>query len=212
MENCFLCGWGKREEKSLSQGIYRFCPNCELISLDPRNLISLREEKERYLEHDNTLENEGYVKMFNDFISRAVNPFVGSPGQVLDYGCGPEPVLGELLLRMGFQVEVFDPFFYPQKKLEKESFDLITCTEVLEHISKAADFWGMVFSLLRPGGLLAIMTHFHPDWEEFPGWWYHRDPTHITFYNRRTLDWITENMPFELLYQDNHKMASLRKQ
>lgn len=212
MKNCSLCGREKLKKKKMSQGIYGFCSNCQLISLDPQNLISLQEEKERYLEHDNTLENEGYVKMFKEFISRAVNPLVKVRGKALDYGCGPEPVLGELLHREGFSVEVFDPFFFPQKELEKGSFDLITCTEVLEHISDAGDLWERVLSLLRPEGVFALMTHFHPGWEDFPGWWYHRDPTHITFYNQRTLEWINENMPLELLYQDSHKVASFRKQ
>ena len=34
------------------------------------------------------------------------------------------------------------------------------------------------------------MTEMPDDWAGFPEWRYHRDPTHVAFYTRRTMRWI----------------------
>ncbi len=208
---CPLCRKKRVKEIKIGQELYRFCFFCELIYSDPENHISPQEEKARYLEHDNNLANEGYVNMFKDFIKRGVKPFIKGVGQAIDYGCGPEPVLGELLKREGFKVHLFDPIFFPAD-ISNWRADLITCTEVLEHMARPREFWENIGFNLRPGGVLVLMTHFHPGPEGFPEWWYHRDPTHITFYNPHTLNWIEEEFPLQLIFQDAQKLAVFKKE
>ena len=36
------------------------------------------------------------------------------------------------------------------------------------------------------------MTGMLDSWSDFPDWYYHRDPTHICFYSRHTMQWIAE--------------------
>jgi hypothetical protein len=46
--------------------------------------------------------------------------------------------------------------------------------------------------MLAPGGILGVMTMFHPGEGSFADWWYRRDPTHVCFYNEATMRWIGE--------------------
>ena len=51
----------------------------------------------------------------------------------LDYGCGFAPALANILKSRGFKVELYDPFFFPDKKVFNKQYDFITCTETVEH-------------------------------------------------------------------------------
>jgi hypothetical protein len=51
--------------------------------------------------------------------------------------------------------------------------------------------------MLKPKGVLGVVTRRVPD--DFEGWWYHRDPTHVVFYSERTFEWIAECLGFELI-------------
>ena len=82
----------------------------------PESRISPEKQKERYLKHNNTLQNKGYVDILRSFIEpvldfcKKLGCSVGAGSckdegdncetelmRILDYGSGPEPVLVELL-------------------------------------------------------------------------------------------------------------------
>lgn len=191
-------------------GSYYHCGMCDTIALCRQQAPSAQQERKRYLEHDNSHANEGYVRMFEDFIRRAVLPFCDD-GKALDFGCGPGPVLGDLLSRSGFDTDLYDPFFFPGCEHRSRSYDLITSTEVFEHLASPADVLDQLCGVLRPGGFLALMTHLHPGVHHFADWWYHRDPTHVTFYSRDTVDWISDNWPLDLVFSDGEKLITYRR-
>ena len=48
-------------------------------------------------------------------------------------------------------------------------------------------------ALVRDGGLLAVLTSFQPERaDQFAGWHYRRDPTHVVFYAGETLALLAE--------------------
>lgn len=96
-----------------SKRIFLRCPQCDLIFVPESNHLSPDEEVARYRMHRNTLSNEGYVRMFLEKIAM-VHQYCPGVRSALDYGCGPEPVLAELLEREGFSCDVFDPYFFPE--------------------------------------------------------------------------------------------------
>ncbi|MFW6409902.1 MAG: class I SAM-dependent methyltransferase, partial [Halanaerobiales bacterium] len=114
----------------------------------------------------------------------------------------------------GFDVDVYDPYFYPDKKYKSKRYDLITCTEVLEHIAKPYQVLRDLLEHLKPGGIMAVMTHFHQKDDadfDFKQWWYNNDPTHITFYSRKTIKWIASEFELKLIYLGKSKMATFQK-
>ena len=112
---CRLCGSVATHIKSKKlDEDYFHCNNCDLIFIAKKDIVSAESEKKRYEEHDNNHENEGYVRMFEDFINRAVEPFIDFEKDLkgLEFGCGPGPVLADLLEEQGIDMDLYDPYFF----------------------------------------------------------------------------------------------------
>ena len=213
-KKCILCNNSSilpvtftKTYKKLGKRSYFRCPECDLIFVPEEFHLLHNDEKARYSLHDNTLSNEGYVKMFREKIT-LINEFCPGINSVLDYGCGPEPVLAELLRRNGLICDAFDPIFFPE--CPKHSYDLVISTEVFEHFRDVRNELRRIISLLRSGGFLAIMTSFHDPIEDFENWWYHSDPTHICFFSMKTFDWISKQFGFTIIYSNQKNFIILK--
>lgn len=86
---------------------------------------------------------------------------------------------------------VYDPLFFDEPRALTQSYDFITCSEVAEHFHRPAEEFRLLDCLLKPGGLLAVMTTFQTDDAAFAGWHYRRDPTHVVFYRQATFERIS---------------------
>lgn len=193
--------------------IYHHCQNCEFIFLDEKFFVCSEEEKKQYDFHKNTLENEGYVNMFRDFLQKAGVSDNKNIKTALDYGSGPGPVLAHVLENeLNLEVDVYDPYFSPKKVFENKTYDLITSTEVFEHFQNPLHEIQKLKGLLKKGGTLAIMTMFHyNDQEHFLKWWYRRDTTHIGFYSPKTFEAIASQFNLELSFIDEKNICVLKK-
>lgn len=168
---------------------YWRCQVCEARFLDPRQHPSPADEYRHYRHHENDPEDSGYRR----FLSRLAGPLLallpaGSTG--LDFGCGPGPALAEMLREAGHDVALYDPFFHPCRTPLERTYDFVTCTETAEHFHRPAEAFDQLAGLLRPGGILAVMTCFQTEDSLFAGWHYRRDPTHVVFYRETTLRYI----------------------
>ncbi len=168
---------------------YFRCAVCDLIFLHPDNRPLPLDEARRYMEHENHAGDAGYVQFLRTLADpmRAATP-VGSRG--LDFGCGPAPVLAEILSATGRPTRHYDPLFFPDESLLVATYDFVTCSEVVEHAHDPADLFWQLTSLVRPHGKLAVMTRWHDANTEFDRWWYRRDLTHVCFYSAETMQWI----------------------
>ncbi|HEX5738583.1 MAG TPA: class I SAM-dependent methyltransferase [Hydrogenophaga sp.] len=171
---------------------YLRCPTCLATFLLPVQRPSPAAELAEYRLHQNTASDAGY----REFLQRLSTPLLqrlhpGSHG--LDFGCGPGPVLAELLREAGHAVSLYDPFFHPDTTTLSATYDFITCTEVIEHFHRPADEFRRLAGLLAPGGWLALMTNFQTDDARFAHWHYRRDPTHVVFYREATLRWLANH-------------------
>ena len=169
----------------------------------PESRLAPEKQKERYLKHNNTIENEGYVSFLESFI-KPVLSFVQIDcddciviTRILDYGSGPEPVLVRLLERYkkegvllrDCEVRGWDPFFAPDTPFFEDGADIVTCLEVAEHFETPLEDFAKLASCIRDGGFLAIGTMLVPSGgvEAFKGWWYRSDATHTSFYTEEAL-------------------------
>ena len=168
---------------------YSRCTVCRLIHLHaeyrPRPLAEVR----RYLEHRNDGADPGYVA----FLRRLADPVcavvpVGARG--LDCGCGPAPVLSDLLTASGRPTAAYDPLFFPDDTLFDTQYDFVTCSEVVEHAHDPAALFQRLADVVRPGGTIGVMTRLYGVEAPFKRWWYRRDPTHVCFYDADTMRWI----------------------
>ena len=193
--DCPLCGAAEtrlfcsRGDAGLGLRDYFKCPACSLVFLSPEKHLGPVEEKKRYDSHRNDPADEGYVKFLNRLaepLSLLLNP--GASG--LDFGCGPGPAMSGLMRARGFFMADYDPFYRPEASLLESTYDFITCTEVMEHLFMPGREFVLLDRLLRPGGLLGVMTGVLEDENAFENWWYPRDPTHVCFYQKKTFEWI----------------------
>ena len=180
------------------QKTYWSCSNCGGKFLDKNFLLKNNDEKERYLEHNNEINDPEY----RSFLSKLVIPLkekILPSSKGLDFGCGHGPALADMLKKDGFEVLLYDPFFYPDTNVLSQQYDFITCTETAEHFYDPFKEFNTLNNLLKPGGWLGIMTCFLTTDDMFENWYYRRDPTHVTFYAEKTFqviasqrNWICE--------------------
>ncbi|MFP4077607.1 MAG: class I SAM-dependent methyltransferase [Bacillota bacterium] len=182
---------------------YHVCKACGYTFKDKAHHVDHAKEKSLYENHQNTIENKGYVAMFERFLAFATRDDAFGPA--LDFGSGPGPVLFELLKRSGFESYHYDPYFHKDDDVFRRSYGFITATEVFEHLSDPGATFCRLEKLLKPGGSLALMTSLRPaDDQAFLDWWYRRDPTHIGFFTERAMERLTENTRMTLV-KSNHE-------
>lgn len=164
---------------------YWRCAHCMATFLDPVQHPDREAERAEYALHQNDVDDAHYRR----FLDRLVQPLresLPAASSGLDYGCGPAPALAAMMREAGHDMAVFDPAFFNDPVVLLRQYDFITCTEVVEHFHHPAAEFRKLDRLLRPGGCLAIMTHFQTDDARFANWHYRRDPTHVIFYRRET--------------------------
>jgi SAM-dependent methyltransferase len=183
---------------------------CDFISLEDKCIISPEEELEVYERHENSIDDPRYVQFFMKFVNMAIIDHVERDEiECLDFGSGPEPVLAKLLRRQfDWQVDIYDKYYALEKIYKGNQYDLITSTEVAEHFDNPLRYFKLFKKLLRPDGLLSIMTLFHPSCDDFYNWFYINDPTHISFYSAKTLGVISEIVGLDILYCDDHRYVT----
>jgi hypothetical protein len=197
---CKIC-LSETERTDVKGKIYYHCKKCSFIFLDDKFIVSSEKEKQRYLKHQNSIENEGYIAMFEDFINKILQQ-KKDVKTALDFGSGPNAVLKLLLEKEGIKTDAYDVYFSPEKVFENKKYDLITCTEVFEHLKDPAETMKILKKHLNNMGIIAIMTLFHPEKDEFKDWWYITDETHIAFYNEKTFEHIAKQNGLKLVFSD----------
>ncbi len=166
---------------------YLRCNRCALVFVPPSFFLTEVEEKAEYDKHENDVNDTGYRK----FLNRLAAPLISSlpaGAQGLDFGCGPGPALVHMLREAGFDVSAYDPFYAPSAELLTQRYDFITATEVVEHLHRPFAVWQQLWAMLRPGGVLGVMTKLVLSQQAFANWHYKNDLTHVCFYSRRTLN------------------------
>lgn len=178
---------------------YFQCHCCALVFVPKAYFLSNEDEKERYDQHQNNPEDEGY----SSFLMKLVEPMIHrlAPGVCgLDFGAGPTPALAGLFEKKGFGMDRFDPFYADNQELLLNEYDFITATEVVEHLHRPQDVFEKLFGMIKPGGLLGLMTKTMPDENLFASWWYKNDRTHVCFYSDDTWRWIENKWEVNLIY------------
>jgi len=193
MNHCILCPSEKTAPLCKVDGYDYFqCPECGLIFMDPNQRLSPSVEKSRYDQHENDSEDEHYRK----FLSKLFEPLdklLSRESFGLDFGSGPGPTLSVMFEERGHQMNIFDPFYANDPSVFEHQYDFITCTETAEHLFNPRKEFERLWSCLKPGGYLGIMTKLVPSIEAFPTWYYRRDDTHVTFYCDETLPWMADH-------------------
>lgn len=179
---------------------YIRCTSCELIYVPKPDWLSRDEERAEYDKHENNVDDPGYRR----FLSRLTVPLLAElprERQGLDFGCGPGPALPAMLEEQGHRVALYDPFYADHPSALNAEYDFICSTEVVEHLRDPDQTFDTLFSCLKSGGWLGIMTKLtRNDREAFANWHYIRDLTHICFYHRQTFEYLADRFGAEVSF------------
>ena len=174
--SCSICDFKMSYFQSKDQYSHYLCQNCKTISVYPipRNLDELYSDKSNYAGVGPV--STGYFKVQRElqrFLEAALIKFSTSP-KILDIGCSTGSFLS-FAKEMGFVTtgvepsqklsdhaksnghEIVNSDFLPDLFLN-ESFDIITCFDVIEHVSDPKVFLQNVVSLMSPTSYLLIKT------------------------------------------------------
>jgi 2-polyprenyl-3-methyl-5-hydroxy-6-metoxy-1,4-benzoquinol methylase len=205
------------------------CTHCELVSVYP---FPREEELRAVYAAEYFKSDESSVKGYDDYESDRPNIVrtaarrlqeierLVPTGRLLDVGCALGFFLEEAR-RRGWAVEGIDisahAIQYAQDRLglpaqvgtlgdarlAKDSFDVITLWDVIEHLPNPVAELGVCRDLLRPGGLLVLST---PDLESWvakitgPRWMgFKLADEHIYYFSRKTITLALEKAGFEMV-------------
>jgi len=207
---CPLCKNTETKTKLIAaQKVYRICNNCKLIFVENEFRLTPVEEKKRYSFHNNSIKNKDYVDFLNQLILPA-KKHISPNSTALDYGCGPEPVLSQILSNEGITCNYYDPFFYPEINLYIK-YDVLFASECFEHFFYPFKEIIKIIELLKPDGILAVMSEFWTEEKDLTNWYYMKDPTHVCFYHLDTFKNICKIFGFEILFTDKKRVIILKK-
>lgn len=167
---------------------YYQCATCQLVFVPPEQHLSAAAEKAEYDKHQNSPHDTGYRR----FLGRLFTPLLAKlpPGaRGLDFGAGPGPTLSVMFAEHGHPMAIYDPFYAPDAGVLTQTFDFITATEVVEHLSQPGQVLTQLAGQLVPGGYLGLMTKRVSTPGAFARWHYISDPTHISFFSEQTFRW-----------------------
>lgn len=203
---CPLCNrrqsvWFFADKKNFKQTYYR-CPLCDLVFVIPECRLDATAEKARYDQHQND-DSSAYRR----FLSRLATPTLSHlPPRCkgLDFGSGKSQAMAELFRQNGHQCDCYDVYYYPDPTLLKTQYDFIVASEVIEHLYQPKVVFEQWLSLLKVGGILAIMTGFRPGDKDFSDWWYKNDPTHVGLYSVETFTYLQKTYGLTVLQLSNN--------
>lgn len=170
---------------------YYHCTSCSLVFVPPRYYLTAAEEKAVYDQHENAADDPGYRK----FLGRIFAPLsqrLGPQSNGLDFGSGPGPTLSVMFAEAGHTMQIYDPFYAADLSVFKLKYEFITATEVVEHLHQPGEELEMLWSCLKHGGTLGIMTKRVSNQQAFSNWHYKNDPTHVCFFSIKTFQWLAE--------------------
>lgn len=178
---------------------YLQCDCCQLVFVPTEFHLSLEREKAEYDLHQNSPHDPKY----RGFLNRLYEPMqavLSKHSRGLDFGCGPGPTLSVMLTEAGHEVDLYDPFYTNALKnivdhrnpVVHQPYDFITASEVIEHLREPWMELDRLWSLLKPNGVLGIMTKRVRDPASFAQWHYKNDRTHISFFSVTTFQWLAE--------------------
>jgi hypothetical protein len=171
---------------------YFQCQQCFLVFADRSTLLTAVQEKAQYDLYQNQLDDQGYRKFLSRLSLPLLTALTAEQNTGLDFGCGPGPLLAQMLTEAGKHMQVWDPFYAPEPQVLQQKYHFVSCTEAIEHFINPAKEWSLWLNLLLPQGVLAVMTKRYTDQNSFNNWHYKNDPTHISFFHQRTFEFLAQ--------------------
>ena len=226
IKKCEICGCNNLKNEFSKLGFSHMkCLNCEFIFVNPKptakllkfyyeNSISSKFFQEKIIEPTREYRLNKIVKPRAEWL----NSFFDNPGNYLDIGCSTGMLLESMkklkwncqgsefsqdAIKIAKQhgLNVSNADLNNTKIFQKNSFDLITLFEVLEHVSDISDLLSNIKNLLKKEGLL-IITIPNINGIEYRLMKENHEniipPAHINYFSKKSFNIIAEKFNFKI--------------
>lgn len=203
---CTLCGSALINKKD---AYYYDCDLCKAIVKDEKYYLAADEEKAEYETHNNDIHDLRYQNFTMPITSYVIEQYLPAH-KGLDFGSGTGPVISSMLMKEGYDIVQYDPFFAPDLSTLNARYDYIVSCEVFEHFHNPQMEIDRLTALLNGNGSLLIMTLLYHDQIDFSKWNYRNDATHVFIYRKETIEYIAneKNLTIDIL---TDRFIALRK-
>jgi len=128
--------------------------------------------------------------------------------KILDFG-GGEGGFANHLTQQGFNTEFFDPYIGGNKTLTNGKYELITCFEVMEHVTDPKSIIKEITPLLSSNGIIIFSTALIPnDFDQRGLFWSYVNPRggHISVHSKESLGllWNQNGYNFSSFNEEIH--------
>jgi hypothetical protein len=192
---CTLCGSALINKKD---EYYYDCDICKAIVKDEKYYLTADEEKAIYETHNNDVNDIRYQNFTLPITNYVIDKFLPEH-KGLDFGSGTGPVISSMLMKKGYDIDQYDPFFAPSQNILNNMYDYIVSCEVFEHFYNPKMEIDSLTSLLKANGMLLIMTMLYNDQVDFNTWNYRNDSTHVFIYRKETIEYIANEKKLEIV-------------
>jgi len=198
---CRICAGPARFFFKDARTFYR-CENCRFVFT---NETMDGNDQDKHFQAQATDDPAFWRRVAETYIQLAA-PYI-IPRNILDFGSG-NGGLSNALTDMGYAVSSFEPRIHGEFREQKyaDRFDMIVANQVIEHLFEPSAGMAAPTEYLADEGILFVTSSFtdsfihSPDAvEQFRGWWFKDDRTHVSFYCYWTLQFICDRIGLEII-------------
>ncbi|MCE9686205.1 class I SAM-dependent methyltransferase [Shewanella sp. AS16] len=175
------------------------CEHCGLIFADAGSHLPPAAEKHRYGRARANAKQRQLAQFILPLLSQLAQQQAGRL-RGLNFGRVLDDASLSNLEAAGHTLKQYDPFFAPDHEALRQRYDFVCSYRVFEHFQDPLKEWSLISRLLNPGGWLAISTPLLTDLAGFAKWHYKNNLTHVSFYQRRTFEFLAQKGDFALLF------------
>lgn len=200
-----------------SRWSFQQCDHCSFVFSNPcLHEDAVVEFYSQLEDQEYSSEAEGRGKNFKAILKR-MSTIPTPDSTLLDIGAASGIFMNEAL-GLGYDVTGLEPSEFLVKEAKRlyglnieqgtienlddsRTFSTITCLDIIEHLVEPDDFMKRVSRVIKPGGLLVVVT---PDIGSLASrlagkrWWHYRI-AHLNFFNLRSLKHLLEKHGFEIV-------------
>ena len=185
---------------------YYQCSQCTFVFVPSEEFVSKEDESARYKTHNNSKDDPVYrqylLNVRDSFLEMKPHGLTG-----VDIGCGESTLLAEFFAEKGYEMQSYDPLFFPDENWKRAKYDFFTMSEVIEHLHEPLKIISSLKELLLLDGKILVKTEFlpAPEIRKFNEWYYKNDSTHVHFYNEKSALELSQRVSMKLEFSPSHR-------
>jgi SAM-dependent methyltransferase len=199
MTRCLICNQQAPFFQQDKRRAYYCCEHCGLVFAEPKSHLMLTAERQRY----GRAQKASKQRQLSQFVMQLLTQLgelTGEHLQGLNFGRVLDSNSLDKIHAAGHTLNQYDPFFAANLSALQTQYDFVCSYRVFEHFKQPLQEWALLSRLVKPNGWLAISTPLLKDLNLFTKWHYKNNPTHVSFYQHKTFEYLANQGGFTLLF------------